>query len=143
MAVATPEEPRQRRSLRDLFRRRDPEPEPDTTLIALPDAEGAPSSAAASAPLQAAGTAPLPSQPAARIDRPFVQIGIFSVEANAERAAGMLRAEGLAPSIRREEHRGQASWRVVAGPAASEAERTRLMAAVRRLGFEDAYAVRR
>src|SRR5690606_36292355 len=56
---ATPaivEPPRERRSFRDLFRRRDPEP--DTTLIPLPDATGAPS--AATAPLQATGTQPLP-----------------------------------------------------------------------------------
>jgi len=124
----------------------------DEATAARPAAEASPAAGAAPpAAAQRTVAAPAPSPAAAApatasgggIDRPFVQIGIFSVEANAERAAGMLRAEGLAPSIRREEHRGQASWRVVAGPAASEAERTRLMAAVRRLGFEDAYAVRR
>lgn len=94
---------------------------------------------AAAAPAATPAAAPSPGAP----DRAFVQIGIFSVEANADRAAGMLRAEGLAPTIRREEHRGQASWRVVAGPAATGAERERLLAAVRRLGFQDAYAVRR
>ena len=137
------EAPRPRRSLRDLFRRRTPEP--DTTLIALPDGTGA-SPAAATQPLQASGTQPLPQQPgqsAARIDRPFVQIGIFSVEQNAENARTQMQQAGLSAEIRRGRVGENQFWRVVVGPAASTAERAQFLQRVRALGFADAYAVQR
>ncbi len=146
-ASATPEivePPRQRRSLRDLFRRRTPEP--DTTLIALPDdASGSPS-AAATQPLQATGSQPLPQQTAPqapRIDRPFVQIGIFSVESNAQNARTQMQQAGLAAEIRRGQVGENQFWRVVVGPASSTAERGQFLQRVRTLGFADAYAVQR
>jgi len=138
------EPPRQRRSLRDLFRRRTPEP--DTTLIALPDdASGSPS-AAATQPLQAAGSQPLPQQTAPqapRIDRPFVQIGIFSVESNAQNARTQMQQAGLAAEIRRGRVGENQFWRVVVGPASSTTERAQFLQRVRTLGFADAYAVQR
>ncbi|WP_139103221.1 SPOR domain-containing protein [Pararhodobacter sp. CCB-MM2] len=143
--VAVVEAEPQRRSFRDLFRRRERTPEPDTTLIALPDANDAPTSAAASAPLQATGTAPLPpqaAQPAGpRIDRPFVQIGIFSVEQNAVNARNAMQQAGLAAEVRRGRVGENLYWRVVVGPASSTAQRGEFLRRVRELGFADAYAV--
>ncbi|MCB1394770.1 MAG: SPOR domain-containing protein [Rhodobacter sp.] len=131
-AAVEPAEPvRERRSLRDLFRRHEPEPEPDTTMIALPDAPAA-------APLAAAA----PAQPQApRIDRPFVQIGIFSVEQNAVNARNQMQAAGLLAEIRRGRVGDNLFWRVVVGPAQSTSERASLITRVRSLGFADAYAV--
>ncbi|PTW98838.1 SPOR domain-containing protein [Pararhodobacter aggregans] len=134
-----------RRTLRDLFRRR--QPAPDTTLIPLPDASSGP--AAATQPLQATGTQPLPATatapaaPTPRIDRPFVQIGIFSVEQNAANARAQMIAAGLGAEIRRGRVGENDFWRVVVGPATSTAERGQFLQRVRGLGFADAYAVQR
>jgi hypothetical protein len=72
----------------------------------------------------------------------LIQIGIFSVEANARQAAAGLAAAGVPTEVRREDSRGRASWRVLAVPA-SAAERAALLAKVRDLGFKDAYVVTR
>lgn len=137
-----PQPPWQRRSLRDVFRRREPEPEPDTTLIALPDVAG-PASAAAAAPLQATGAPAVPPQPAVRIDRPFVQIGIFSVEQNAVNARAQMQRAGLSAEISARAGRREPVLRVVVGPAASTGDRGQILQRVRGLGFADAYAVMR
>ena len=100
-------------------------------MIALPDAPAA-------APLAAAA----PAQPQApRIDRPFVQIGIFSVEQNATNARALMQRNGLTAEIRRGRINDNQFWRVVVGPAGSTAERADILRRVRGLGFADAYAV--
>ena len=132
LTSVAPAQPRRR--LRDLFRRE--EPAPDTTIIALP---GVTPDAAV---LPAAPVAPpVPAQPAARIDRPFVQIGIFSVESNAENARAQMQRAGLGAEVRRGRVGENQFWRVVVGPATSTDERGRILAQVRGLGFADAYAV--
>ncbi|WP_370209124.1 SPOR domain-containing protein [Pararhodobacter marinus] len=128
-----------RRSFLDRFRRSDPEPE-TTALPELGDAQAA----AATAPLHATGTAPLPeqvTQPAPRIDRPYVQIGIFSVEQNAINARASMQAAGLNSEIRRGAAGDNQFWRVVVGPAATTSERAAFLSRVREMGFADAYAV--
>ncbi|WP_127105621.1 SPOR domain-containing protein [Pararhodobacter zhoushanensis] len=127
----------ERRGLFGLFRRREPEPAPDTTMIALPDVTG--TQTAATAPLQAPAAAPV--QPAPRIDRPFVQIGIFSVEQNAINARAQMQQAGLTADIRRGQVGENQFWRVVVGPASTTTERGQMLQRVRGLGFADAYAV--
>lgn len=127
------EPPRERRSLRDLFRRR--EPEPDTTMIALPGV-----SPDAASPVQTAPQ-PAPQPQASRLDRPFVQIGIFSVEQNAQNARSQMQRAGLSAEIRRGRVGENLFWRVVVGPAGTTAERSDIMRRVQGLGFADAYAV--
>lgn len=127
------EQPRRRRSLRDLFRRRAPEPEatPDTTQIELPDT-------------MIAAAPPAATQPAAsQLDRPYIQIGIFSVEQNAINSRAQMRSAGLNADIRRGRVGENQFWRVVVGPASTSAERRTILQRVRGLGFADAYAVRR
>ena len=131
--VAAVEPAPQRRSLRDLFRRRAPEPTPDTTMIALPETTAAPVTPVA---------APVAGAPAAaRIDRPFVQIGIFSVEQNAVNARAQMQRAGLTAEIRRGRAGDNQFWRVVVGPATTSAERAETLRRVQGLGFADAYAV--
>lgn len=129
-----------------------PEPDP-TAALEPPEVDAAPlEPAAAPAPdgtaaaAAAPGPAPEPAaaappEPALPAGRPFLQIGIFSVEANARRAAGQMEGAGLAAAIRREESRGKTFWRVVVGPAAREEDRRALLARVRELGYADAYFV--
>lgn len=92
---------------------------------------------AAAAPAPAPAAAPAASS----LSRPYVQIGIFSVEANANSTAAGLREEGVVPTVKRQESQGKVFWRVIVGPAASEQERESILAKVKGLGFTDAYFV--
>lgn len=97
----------------------------------------APTATPAPAPTPAAAPAPITS----RVDRPFLQIGIFSVEANANRAATAMRNAGMTPEVKQQSTQGKTFWRVLVGPAASVAERNTLLDRVKQEGFTDAYAV--
>jgi rare lipoprotein A len=95
------------------------------------------------APVVTAATAPAPSvaPQASSLDRPYIQIGIFNVEANADNTAQALRTSGLIPTIYTQESSGRPFWRVVVGPARNTSERATLLSTVRGLGFSDAYFV--
>lgn len=79
--------------------------------------------------------------PTSPLKKPFIQIGIFSVEENANSAADSLRASGVVPSVLAQESQGKKFWRVVVGPATTTGERASLQEKVRKLGYEDAYFV--
>ncbi|SEN41860.1 Sporulation related domain-containing protein [Loktanella fryxellensis] len=92
----------------------------------------------------AAPAAPAPAATVATgsaIARPFLQIGIFSVEANANETAERLRSNGLSASVLAGNSQGKPFWRVVVGPAPTESDRDAVLATVKGLGFPDAYAV--
>lgn len=89
---------------------------------------------------QPLGTVPPPQS---TLDQPFIQLGIFSVEANARRAQEMAGNAGLSARVHAGTTQGNAFWRVTAGPAATSQERQQLLEQVKALGFNDAYAVRR
>jgi peptidoglycan lytic transglycosylase len=77
------------------------------------------------------------------LDKPFIQIGIFSVEANANNTATSLRTQGVIPVVKAQESKGKKFWRVLIGPATSKSERASLLKVARKLGFDDAYFVSR
>ncbi|NDU99994.1 SPOR domain-containing protein [Pseudoroseicyclus sp. CLL3-39] len=114
-------------------------------LDAAPAMEPAPAPAAAPtlapAPAPASTPAAVPAS-ASPLDRPYIQIGIFSVEENAGNAATAMRANGLEASVIRQESQGTTFWRVVVGPASSTAERDADLETVKGLGFTDAYFTR-
>jgi cell division septation protein DedD len=86
------------------------------------------------APAPAAKPAPAPAaKPAASTGGRTIQIGIFSVEANANRAADTLKKAGLPATIRREETKGKALWSVTSSGDGSA------LTKVKGLGFPDAY----
>lgn len=102
---------------------------------AAPTQPAAPVAAAAPAP----ATTPAPAAPATApaASGRTIQIGIFSVEANANRAAAALKKAGLAADIRKEESKGKALWSVTSrGDAAA-------LSKVKGLGFPDAYFLKR
>ena len=102
--------------------------------IAIAPAPAQPVVAAASAPAPA--PAPAPAQPAGTGGR-TIQIGIFSIEDNANRAAATLKKAGLAADVRREESQGKALWSVTSrGDAAA-------LSRVKAQGFPDAYFLKR
>lgn len=121
---------------------------PRMTPAAIASATGAQGTGPAATPQRHAAATPV-SAPAAtapasaRIDRAYVQIGIFSVQDNANRTAQRMRGAGLQANILEEQSRGQTYWRVTVGPAASTDERARILANVKGMGFTDAYAVSR
>lgn len=88
--------------------------------------------------------APAPAQTAASsLERPYIQLGIFSVEANARNAERMARGADLPARVVGGQSQGNQFWRVVVGPAADAAAQRQMLARIKALGFNDAYAVRR
>ncbi|KAA9008743.1 SPOR domain-containing protein [Histidinibacterium aquaticum] len=116
---------------------------PGVETASLEPAGTTPAAPAAEATLAPAPQAAPDQQPqgGSDLDRPYVQIGIFSVEANAEGTAERMRSVGVVPTVRQQETQGRAFWRVIVGPARTEAERAELLEKVKAEGFEDAYAV--
>ncbi|NDW53460.1 SPOR domain-containing protein [Aliiroseovarius sp. PrR006] len=94
---------------------------------------------AATKPVAAAK--PAAPAPAGTPSKPFIQIGIFSVEQNAKNAAESLRGIGIIPTIKPGNSNGKKFWRVVAGPATNKAELEAVLNKIKGLGFVDAYAV--
>ncbi|UWQ61665.1 SPOR domain-containing protein [Leisingera caerulea] len=119
----------------------------EITETALDPIAGAAAAIDASAPAQAASAtaepaaAPAPKPQKSALKKPFIQIGIFSVEANAKRTANMMRSAGMVPVVREQSSSGKAFWRVLVGPAQTKTERSQLLNSVKETGFADAYAV--
>ncbi len=100
--------------------------------------------AGAAAAIEAAPSPQAPVAPAPRIsslEKPFIQIGIFSVESNAKNTAAQMRNAGLIPTVLAQTGNGKPFWRVVVGPAQSKSERSQLLKKIKETGFTDAYAV--
>ncbi len=102
------------------------------TAVAAPTPAPAPSAIPAPTPAPAATSA---------LTKPFIQIGIFSVEANARRTAEKLRGDGISSRVLAQESQGRSFWRVIVGPAPTEADRAAILGKVKALGFGDAYFV--
>ena len=126
-----------------------PEPTPTATVQPAPEVTAQPldpvAATAATAIAAAKPTPPsAPAKPAVQssnLSKPFIQIGIFGVEANANRAAKQMRGAGLAPLVKKSTINGKTFWRVVVGPAATSAERSKILSTIKSEGFTDAYAV--
>ena len=93
---------------------------------------------AAAAPTTA--PAPAPAAPAPAKGDITLQIGIFSVEANADRAVATLRKAGITATSRKETTQGKTWWSVT---ASGTGDRAALLARVKDLGFADAYPIGR
>jgi rare lipoprotein A len=113
----------------------DAAPRPAPTPVAAPQV------AAPISPPPAAATPPAATARASALDKPFLQIGIFSIEANANRAATAMRNAGMVPQVKQQTSQGKTFWRVLVGPAANAAERSTLLGKIKQEGFTDAYAV--
>lgn len=95
--------------------------------------------AAAAAP--APSPAPAPAAQTSSLSKPFIQIGIFSVEQNANNTATAMRQAGILPTVKKQSSSGKTFWRVIVGPAATSSERATLLKKIKGIGFDDAYAV--
>ena len=92
----------------------------------------------ASAPIPAPTPTPTASS---SLTKPFIQIGIFSIEANARRTAERLRGDGISSRVLAQESQGRKFWRVIVGPAPTQADRATILGKVKALDFTDAYFV--
>lgn len=110
---------------------------------AIDEADGTAEAETESAPdpEPAAESTDPPSAESTALDKPFIQIGIFSVEENADNTATSMRQAGMVPTVKKQTSQGKTFWRVIVGPARSEAERGDLLEKISGIGFEDAYAV--
>jgi hypothetical protein len=136
-------------------------PEPET-VDALDAAVAAPAEIAENTldPIEAAGAAieaadPTPIEqatqttapavestlPVSRLEKPYIQVGIFNQAENAERVADQMRAAGVIPEVLNQESRGKPFWRVIVGPAATAEDRKVLQDKVVAQGYSDAYPV--
>lgn len=73
--------------------------------------------------------------------KPFIQVGIFSVEQNARNTAEVMHQLKIKPSVKKQSSQDKTFWRVIVGPAATANERSTLLQKVKAVGFGDAYAV--
>lgn len=108
---------------------------PAVATTAAEDAAAEPVSASGGTPGDEAGGA------VSSLDRPFVQVGIFSIEENARNTATALRQAGMVPTVLDQRSRGKRFWRVVVGPVPTSAERASVLGKIREIGFADAYPV--
>ncbi len=88
----------------------------------------------------AAAAKPKPTK-SGKVAKPYVQLGIFGVEANAKNTAA-----GDAPAWhysndQKLEMNDKPFWRVIVGPATSQDELKTILDKVKKAGFADAYAV--
>lgn len=138
----------------------EPEPEPEIEEVAKaeePDDAGSEITATkldpvagAAAAIEAADVAtdtasaeaPKTEPASPPLSRGYIQVGIFTVETNANQSAEKLRKAGLNAEIKEGSKDDKPFWRVLAGPAATKAERKDLMKQVRDLGYSDAYIVK-
>jgi cell division septation protein DedD len=132
------------------------EPEPSTEIAALEDGGEIsettldPIAGAAAALDVSAATAETAAEPVAEptpaprtssLEKPYIQIGIFSVEKNADRTADQMRAAGMVPTVLEQSANEKPFWRVVVGPAQSSSERSALLKRIKDAGYSDAYFV--
>ena len=85
--------------------------------------------------------APEPAAPQSNLEKPFLQIGIFSEKQNAENAAASLRTAGVVPTVLEQTTQGKTFWRVIVGPSTSKSSRSAVLAKVKEIGYADAYPV--
>lgn len=105
----------------------------DTAALAGPAVE------TESKPAPTPVAAPAAASPA--ISKGFLQIGIYSSQENADRAANVMRDAGIIPTKKTFDRNGKTFWRVMVGPARSVAERDQLLAQIKKEGYTDAYPV--
>ncbi len=114
----------------------------DIEEAALEPVEGAEAAIEAAESTGQAADESAPAAPAAaELEKPYIQIGIFSVEQNARNTATAMRREGMVPTVKKQSARDKTFWRVIVGPATSKSERAVLLDKIKEVGFDDAYFV--
>jgi len=77
--------------------------------------------------------------PTSGLSQPFIQLGFFSVEANANNTLKSLETRKIPGKVAKSTAKGKTFWRVLAGPAQTKGERSSYMTEIKKMGFSDAY----
>ncbi len=111
----------------------------DVPAVDAPTVDPIAGAAAAIAAVEAAEATDSADTPAVvgNATAPLAQIGVFSVEANANSAAQAIRGAGIPSSVETQDAGGRTVWRVVAGPVSDDAT----LAQLKSLGFVDAFVL--
>lgn len=80
--------------------------------------------------------------PTSSLSKPYVQIGIFSIEQNAQNTATAMTQSGLEPRLKKQSYDGKTFWRVLVGPAQTSSDLSHMLKTAKGKGFSDAYAVK-
>ncbi len=126
--------PAEKPAKRKWWQKKDPNAITETTLDPI---EGAAAAIDAAEPTPVAATAATTSS----LSKPFVQVGTFGVQSNANSAAAKIRRNGMSAEVRELKTEDNTVWRVLVGPAATRAERKAIQNDVKDLGFGDAFTV--
>lgn len=117
--------------------------EQSTTDASVPEVETAPldpvTTAAAAAILEAEQEDTSSPNEASSLENPFIQVGLFSVEENANSAAASLRQAGIVPSISEETSGNKTFWRIFVGPVSTADDQAELLSQIKKLGYKDAF----
>ena len=76
---------------------------------------------------------------ASNLTLPFIQLGFFSVEANARNTLKALETRKMPGKVVKATAKGKTFWRVLAGPAQTKGERDAYLNEIKKMGFADAY----
>ena len=76
-----------------------------------------------------------------KLSKPFIQVGIFGIENNANKTKDKMLKLGLPVNIFDFQIKGKPYWRVVAGPASSSDNRKSMLKTIKSAGFADAYFI--
>ena len=83
-----------------------------------------------------------PAPPLFPLSKPFIQVGIFSVEMNAIDTVQSLSDAGMEPVLSQDIINDKTFWRVIVGPAINRTQRTEMLGQIKDAGFPDAYYVK-
>jgi len=79
------------------------------------------------------------ARPSAALRNPYIQVGLFSVEENANAAAASLRQAGIVPTVEPIKRGKDSFWRVLIGPVTTADDQALILAQVKKLGYADAF----
>jgi len=143
-ALADPEvtPPSEKPKKRKWWQKKDPNEITETPLDPIAGAAAAIEASeptAAAAPTATAAAATTAAASTSALTKPYVQVGTFGVEANANSAAEKVRRNGMAAQVRELKTEDKTVWRVLVGPADTRAQRRAILSDVKDLGFTDAF----
>ncbi len=92
---------------------------------------------------EAIESAPSVTEAPKPLTRPFLQLGTYSTQEEADEISEALRNAGLLPTVVERRFFNQSSWRIIVGPAATQEELDALQAKLIELGYDGIKPVRR
>ncbi|WP_171209728.1 MULTISPECIES: SPOR domain-containing protein [unclassified Ruegeria] len=126
---------------RKWWQKKDPQEITETPLDPIAGAAAAIDAAEPTA-TEAAAAAAGTSAAVSNLSQPYVQVGTFSVQSNANSAAEKIRRNGMSAEVRELKTDENTIWRVLVGPAKTRAERRAILSDVKDLGFTDAFTAK-